>query len=121
MEEYTPNPRWSKDYERREKIVRVRADDVLNTFNALATTAHYVRLPHFPQLPKGYRVVAVQMDFYSTCFDFMVYHPSWNIVPDGAHAPFFLGKELVSVPAAVFVQVDYSQQFADEAIVVRDD
>lgn len=77
------------DIERRVRVVRIGARDVLDWF-ALAVAKEspdHVVLPFVELLPEGVKVLAVQHDFATRTFEFLVAHWSFDPVPDGGLTP----------------------------------
>lgn len=57
-------------------------------------------------LPKGFEVVGCQYDFNSTGFSYILYHESWDIVPDGEYVPEIFGVERAHLNIEVFKITD---------------
>jgi hypothetical protein len=106
--------------ERREKIVRLGCDTVIDILDVGANKQPgYLRLPILPQLPAGYSVVACTANFMTKTIDIMVSHPSFDIVAEGNPAPYF--GEGIMEAEFVYVKLAGEHQEIQPAIVVKDD
>ena len=75
------------NHEFRFKVVRIRREEILAAFNWQAHAT--VVLPVLSRLPEGYEILEVRDDWERRCFAFIVYHASFDLVPNGAVIPAF--------------------------------
>lgn len=75
------------DLDRRVVIVRIAASTVLDWFTFAAEGyPKFLDLPRI-NLPPGSRVLSVRDDWPTRTFQFLVYHPSFETVPEGMVPP----------------------------------
>ena len=73
-----------KDLHKRRKILSIPFDEVLDNLYALRKIENVVQ---HKELPPGYIIKCVQHNFEQQTFDFLIIHPSFDIVSEGAVAP----------------------------------
>ena len=71
--------------ERRLVIVPISKRVMLKVFEQLPCG----RVPYLRDLPEGVEVKAVHYSFSRDCFELLLFHASFQLVPDGAEIPFW--------------------------------
>lgn len=75
----------------RYKIVRVRAEHLIDLLNTLSIGPSHVQIPRFDGLPDGYYVASVRIDDWTNDWLFKVVHTSFPEVSPGQ-----VGEEIES-------------------------
>ena len=74
-----------KERERRFKCVSISPECILDLFREPNTSLLY-RF-HFQGIPEDAEVLAVQADSIDHVVRFLIWHPSFDVVPDGQYTP----------------------------------
>lgn len=74
--------------EARYKLVAINHYWVLDVLRSWSDPAQYLRLPRIAGIPDGAEIEDVHDDWRSKQFILRLWHPSFDIVPDGEQIPF---------------------------------
>jgi len=75
---------------RRVRIYYVEPTHILELFTSW-NRVDYVALPRFRNIPDDSEILSCIYNLDSQCFFFLVYHESFDKVPEGERAPRFAG------------------------------